>query len=77
MNIDDCIREYETLGGKVFGHSRWFCLRMPPPFFFLKEKYNHRILSDVVKDVVRRNVPKMSTFPGGQNFAFDENRCRV
>ena len=77
MNIDDCIRDYETLGGKVFGHSRWFHLRTLPPFFFLREKYNHKVLQEVVQDVVRQRIPKVSDFPGGQNFAFDENRCRV
>ncbi|KAL8826143.1 MAG: hypothetical protein Q9191_003981 [Dirinaria sp. TL-2023a] len=77
MNIDDCIRDYETLGKKVFGQSRWFHLRQPPPFFFPRDKYNHRVLQEVVQDVVRQRIPKVSDFPGGRNFAFDENRCRV
>ena len=77
MNIDDCIRYYETLGEEVFGHSRWFHLRMPPPFFFPRDKYNHKVLQGVVQDVVGERVPKVSEFPGGRNFAFDENRCRV
>jgi hypothetical protein len=75
MNIDDCIEDYETLGEKVFGHSRWFHLRSP--LFWVRDKYNHRVLQDVVRKVVRERVPKVATFPGGQNFAFDENRCRT
>lgn len=77
MNIDDCIRYYETLGEKVFGHSRWCHTRRPPPFFFPRDKYNHNVLEGVMQDVVGERVPKVSDFPGGRNFAFDENRCRV
>ena len=76
MNIDDCIRDYETFGAKVFGRSRWFSLRMSP-FFWIREKYNEKNLEDAVKNVVRKRVPKVADFPGGTNFAFDENRCRV
>ena len=75
MNIDDCIREYENLGAKVFGHSRTFHLRSP--LWWPRDKYNHKTLEDVVKDVVTRRVPKVPDFPGGENFAFDENRCRT
>ena len=75
MNIDDCIREYERLGAKVFGHSRTFHLRSP--LWWPRDKYDHKTLEDVVKDVVTRRVPKVPEFPGGENFAFDENRCRT
>ena len=75
MNIDDCIREYETLGAKVFGHSRWFHLRSP--LFWPRDKYNHKVLQETVRDVVKRYIPKVADFPGGRNFAFDENRCRA
>ncbi|MCJ1450133.1 hypothetical protein MMC28_000462 [Mycoblastus sanguinarius] len=75
MNIDDCIFDYETLGGKVFGHPRWFHLRSI--LWLPRDKYNHRVLNDVVMDVVRRRAPKIDSFPGGQNFSFDENRCRT
>ena len=77
MNIDDCIADYEKLGAKVFARSRWFQLRSPPPFWFPREKYNHRVLEQVVQEVVAERVPKIGGFPGGKIFAFDENRCRV
>ncbi|KAL8784521.1 MAG: hypothetical protein Q9195_009007 [Heterodermia aff. obscurata] len=73
MNIDDCIHDYEKFGAKVFGRSRWFSIRMPPPFFWIRSKYNEKHLEDAVKDVVRQRVPKVADFPGGTNFAFDEN----
>lgn len=75
MSIDDCISDYEKLGGKVFGHSRWFHVRSP--LWWPRDKYNHEKLENVVKEVVARRVPKIPKFPGGQNFAFDENRCRA
>ena len=76
MNIDDCINDYETLGARVFGRSRWFSVRMCP-FFWFRDKYDHKVLEKVIQDVVRERAPKEAGFLGGQNFAFDENRCRV
>ena len=75
MNIDDCIADYETLGGDVFGHPRWFHLRSP--LWWPRDKYNHKVLETVIKDVVKHRAPRIETFPGGQNFSFDENRCRT
>lgn len=75
MNIDDCIKDYETLGARVFAHCRWFHSRSP--LFWIREKYNHKVLEDVLKGVVNDRVPKVARFPGGKNFAFDENRCRT
>jgi len=75
MNIDDCISEYETLGEKVFGHSRYFHLRSP--LFWPRNKYSAEALHNIIVDVVRRHVPKVAEFPGGRNFASDENRCRT
>ena len=75
MNIDDCIGEYETLGEKVFARPRWFHIRSP--LFLIRSKYNAKVLQGVVEDVVSRRVPGGADFPGGKNFAYDENRCRV
>lgn len=75
MNVDDCIAEYEKLGEEVFGHSRWFHLRSP--FWWPREQYNHKTLERIIQRVVNEKVPKIGNFPGGKNFQFDENRCRV
>ena len=77
MNVDDCIKEYENLGGKVFGKSRWFHLRSIPPLWLPREKYNHETLENVIQSLIDRRIPKIGHFPGGKTFAFDENRCRV
>ena len=75
MNIHDCITDYEELGERVFGHSRWFHLRSP--LFWPRDKYNHKTLQSVIRGVVEKRVPRVATFPGGTNFAYDENRCRT
>ena len=75
MCVDDCIAEYETLGGAVFGKPRWCHLRSA--LWLPREKYNYKKLEAVIQDLVDRRVPKIGTFPGGKTFAFDENRCRV
>ena len=75
MNVDDCIADYEKLGYEVFGHCRWFHLRSP--LFWPRDKYNHKTLQNVVKRVVNDRVPRVASFPGGRNFAYDENRCRT
>ena len=75
MNIDDCIGEYETLGAKVFARPRWFHIRSP--LFYIRDKYNAKVLEGVLEDVVSRRVPGGADFPGGKNFAHDEDRCRV
>lgn len=75
MNVDECISEYETLGAEVFGHPRKFHIRSL--LFWPRDKYNYKTLENVVRDVVRRRVPKVAEFPGGRNFAFYENRCRT
>ncbi|MCJ1394320.1 hypothetical protein MMC18_007198 [Xylographa bjoerkii] len=75
MNIDDCITDYESLGNEVFGHSRWVHLRSP--LFWPRDKYNHKTLEKVIHGVVNRRVPRVASFPGGRNFAYDEKRCRT
>ena len=75
MNIDDCISEYETLGEKVFAHPRWFHIRSP--LFYIRDKYSAKVLESVLEDVVSRRVAGGTEFPGGKNFAHDEDRCKV
>jgi len=75
MNIDDCIADYEDFGARVFGRKRWVHVRSP--LWWPRDRYSHKTLENVVKEVVRRRVPKVPQFPGGQNFSSDENRCRT
>lgn len=73
MSIDDCIAEYETLGPKVFAHSRWFHFRSP--LFWPRDKYDHRSLEKAIREVIDRRSPFVAG--GDKSFASDENRCRT
>ena len=75
MSIDDCIKEYENLGGQVFANPRWFHIR--GPLFCPRDKYDHKVLKRIIQSIVNDRVPKINKFPGGKTFASDENRCRV
>ena len=48
MTVDECIQEYKTLGGDVFGHPR------PPVINRLQPKFNEKKLEEVIKDVCKR-----------------------
>ncbi|KAH0537476.1 hypothetical protein FGG08_005739 [Glutinoglossum americanum] len=54
MNIDDCIEEYEMLGGEVFGHPRIASIRGPIPAF--RDKYDGAQVKRVVERVVSRRL---------------------
>lgn len=75
MSVDDCISEYEQLGERIFGHPRWFHVRSP--LFWPRDKYNHKALETIIRDLVQQKIPEDEDYPGGRNLAFDENRCRV
>lgn len=73
MTVDDCIKEFETLGDKIFGESRWFSVRGPFPA--LRDKYNGEKLAKVVRDVVRKYTPGSKDIQGP--FASDPRMCRT
>jgi len=50
MTVDDCLQEYEALGGKIFGHPRPFSIKG-----VLWHKFNHRRLKKAVKQVTSRH----------------------
>jgi hypothetical protein len=55
MTVDQCIDEYETLAGEVFGNPRKLHLRTCGPFV-PREKYNHHALEKFVKSVTKKRV---------------------
>lgn len=76
MSVDDCIREYESLGAKVFGSPRL------SGFGLLRPKYDEKILETVIQDVTRRNARqrKMGDVDLGDVIyamgRFDDDMCR-
>ena len=72
MNVSDCITEYETLGKKVFGRPRTGHIRSL--LWLPRDKYDHRILEDVIEDVVRR---RNTTNVASPTFPANEEMCRT
>lgn len=58
MTIDECIEAYEDLADRVFGHPRNFHIRRPP--WIPRDKYDHKLLEEVIKEIVRRRSPSSS-----------------
>lgn len=73
MNVEECINAYEHLADRVFGHPRHFHIRKPP--WIPRDKYNHKSLEEVIKEIVRRRSPS-----GKSNTLFrqpNEDMCRT
>lgn len=68
MTVDDCIREYITLGGKVFGNPRPLAMGA-----ILWHKFNSGTLEAAIEDVTHRYSE-----PGNfeVHYAMDEDVCR-
>lgn len=75
MDVDDSIIAFETVLKAVFSHKRWFHSRSL--LFWPRPKFDHLILEQVIRKLVRHHAPKVSDFPGSSNFAFDHNQCRT
>ncbi|KAF7865472.1 hypothetical protein EAF04_006447 [Stromatinia cepivora] len=74
MSIDDCIQEYENLGEKIFGQPRKLSMRGPIPWN--REKYDHRKLEEVIKDVVKRRAWKKDQITDSV-YPSNPERCRT
>lgn len=70
MSVDDCMKEYETLGQEVFGNPR------PPSMKgLLWHKFDSKILRRVIEDVTSRQAEIQ---PNGQvTYPCPRNRCQT
>lgn len=75
MGIDQCLEEYETFGGEIFGHPRWFSMRGPLPS--LKEKYDGRRLRKAVEDVVEHRSSPEQKAVGAGYFGSAKELCKT
>lgn len=75
MNIEDCLLEYRTLGDRVFGSPRKVSVRGPFPW--LREKFNHKKLEAVVKEVIERRAIVEPGEMAEHHFKSEEKRCRT
>lgn len=72
MTVEDCIQQYETLGDRVFGRPRRFHIRKAP--WILREKYNHKHLEEVMKEVVKSHDPSGKS---QAKFTSNDDMCRT
>ena len=73
MTVDECIQEYKTLGGEVFGHPR------PPVINRLRPKFDERRLERIIKDVCKRRgeVPAWEDLSYNlKHHTYDDDMCR-
>ncbi|KAL9137349.1 MAG: hypothetical protein Q9175_001449 [Cornicularia normoerica] len=55
MTVDECLEAYENLADHVFGHPRHLHIRKPP--WIPRDKYDHRRLEKIIKDIVKQRSP--------------------
>lgn len=76
MGVDECLEEYENLGGDVFGHPRWFSIRSPL-FWPMKDKYDGRRLQRAVEQVVERRSSPAQKKVGAGSFGAAKELCKT
>lgn len=73
MTVDECLEAYENMADFVFGHPRPLHIRKPP--WIPVDKYDHRRLERIIKDIVKERSPS-----GHNSTEFrqpNENMCRT
>jgi hypothetical protein len=75
MGIDECLKEYEDLGGRIFNNPRWASIRGPIPA--LRDKYDGAQLQRIIEEVVARRLPPKQLKVGGGNFNCAKELCRT
>ena len=58
MTVPDCIEEFKRLNAKIYRLRRWIHVQSPP-LFWPRDKYNHKILEEAIKDLVMRKGRQM------------------
>ncbi|KAI2608416.1 uncharacterized protein GGS25DRAFT_275112 [Hypoxylon fragiforme] len=76
MTVDDCIHEYETLSGAVFGHSRWIH-DMNTVGVYKRCKYSTQKFHDVITEVIMRRVERGQYDRQNARFNTESGLCRV
>lgn len=70
MTVDECLKAYKSLAGRVFGHPRLLHMRNS---LWPKDKYNGKILESVIEDIVKqREGSSSAAFPQR-----NEDMCRT
>jgi hypothetical protein len=75
MNVDECIEDYKTMGGIIFGRPRLFSMRGPLPAN--RSKYDHEKLKGAVEAVVNQRLVGHGDHLGDHTFPSSQERCRT
>jgi hypothetical protein len=75
MNVDECIKDYKTMGGLIFGRPRLFSMR--GPLLANRPKYNHEKLKEAVESIVNNRLAGHGDHLGDHTFPSSQERCRT
>lgn len=76
MTVLDCIKEYESLGGKIFGKPR-FLTELHFPIITTRAKYDATKLKDIFEDVTRRRDQLTKEVHRNTKFPSERDLCRT
>ncbi|KAL9090907.1 MAG: hypothetical protein Q9165_005115 [Trypethelium subeluteriae] len=78
MSVPDCLEEYRSLAGRIFGKRRFAPItRTLVANRPVRSKYNHKILEEIFKDVARRRERNFDEelYHHGQLFRSEKGIC--
>jgi hypothetical protein len=76
MTVLDCIKEYENLGGKIFGKPR-FLTELHFPFITTRAKYDATKLKVIFEDVTRKRDQLTKEVHRNTKFPSERDLCRT
>ena len=75
MSVENCIKEYKTLGEDIFGRPRWASIRGPIPW--PRDKYDAKAIQKAVENVVKKRMSPGQRKAGAGNFNSPPGLCRT
>lgn len=77
MSVDDCLHEYRTLAGQVFGSPRPIHHAGELGVFVHRNKYATTNLENAIKDVLRRRGETAHDHDDAMQFRIPKGLCRA
>jgi hypothetical protein len=77
MSVDDCLLEYRTLAGQVFGNPRPIHHAGELGVFVQRNKYATTNLENAIKDVLRRRGEEGHDHDDAMQFRIPKGLCRA
>jgi hypothetical protein len=77
MSVDDCLQEYRTLAGQVFGNPRTIHHAGELGVLVHRNKYATTNLENAIKDVLRRRGETADDGADAMQFRIPKGLCRA